>query len=122
MMEQLKAGQFDGLVIYATDRLYRSTRELEDLMDLFEERKFSVQAVRSGSLDLGSPEGRNIARILVFINGSESEKTSSRLHRKALAMAMKGQPRSPGGRTFGYKKGGLVIDEREATPLREITQ
>ena len=90
-MEQLKEGQFDGLVIYATDRLYRSTRELENLIDLFEKRKLMVKAVHSGDLDLGSPKGRSIARILVSINRGESEKASARIKRRALDTGNEGR-------------------------------
>lgn len=122
MMDQLKAGEFDALVIYATDRLYRSTRELEDLIDLYEIRPLAFKTVRSGDLDLGSPEGRSMARILVSISRAESEKTSSRLKRKNFEKAMNGEVGSTGSRPFGYQRGSMLIEEREATALREVAQ
>ena len=53
---------------------------------------------------------------------AESEKTSDRIQRKALEKAMAGETWGTGSRPFGYKKGGMEIEEREAIALREVVQ
>ena len=52
----------------------------------------------------------------------ESQKTFARIRRRALDKAMKGEVWSTGSRPFGYKQGGMVIEEREAIALREVVQ
>lgn len=63
-----------------------------------------------------------MARILGTMARAESEKTSDRGRRKALETAMKGEPWGTGSRLFGYQQESMVIEEREATALREVAQ
>lgn len=122
MMARIKSGEFENLIAWASDRLHRSPRELEDFIDTCEEKKINIYTVKAGNLNLSSPDGRAFARILGTMARAESEKTSDRIQRKALEKAMKGETWGTGNRPFGYMKGGMVIEEREAIALREIAQ
>ena len=122
MMERIKSGEFQNLVAWASDRLHGSPRELEDFIDTCEAAKINIFTVKAGYYNLSTPDGRAMARILGTMARAESEKTSDRLQRKALDKALKGETWGGGNRPFGYKKGGMEIEEREAIALREIVQ
>ena len=76
MMARIKSGEFENLIAWASDRLHRSPRELEDFIDTCEEAKINIYTVKAGNLNLSSPAGRAFARILGTMARAESEKTS----------------------------------------------
>lgn len=62
MMDALRAGRLDALVCWDVDRLTRTPRELEDVVDLAEHRGVALASV-GGEIDLATPQGRLTARI-----------------------------------------------------------
>jgi len=122
MMARIKAGEFEVLVAYASDRLHRSPRELEDFIDICNQRKLEILTVQAGDINLSTADGRTHARILGAFARGESEKTSSRIKRKALEKAMNGEPWSTGHRPFGYQANGLDINIEEAEAIAEVAQ
>ncbi len=64
MVEGIKAGLFDAIVVWHPDRLTRSTKELESIIDLVEATGVAVGTVTAGDYDLATPEGRIVARIV----------------------------------------------------------
>jgi len=122
MMERIKAGEFENLIAWASDRLHRSPRELEDFIDTCEAMKINIYTVKAGHYNLSSPDGRAMARILGTMARAESEKTSDRGRRKALEVALRGENWGTGSRPFGYQEGSMVIEEIEALALRDVVQ
>lgn len=104
MMERIKAGKFENLIAWASDRLHRSPRELEDFIDTCEARKINIYTVKAGHYNLSSPDGRAMARILGTMARAESEKTSDRGRRKALEVALGGENWGTGSRPSGTSK------------------
>src|SRR5918994_7603828 len=64
MFDALNAGEFDVLVAWHPDRITRSPRELEDVVDLVEATGVEVATVTAGDYDLATPTGRMTARIV----------------------------------------------------------
>jgi site-specific DNA recombinase len=101
IVERLKAAEADAIVCYHPDRLTRRARELEDLISLIEATDAEVATVKAGDLDLGTVDGRMLARIVGSVSQRFSENLALDVIRANKAKADKGQPRSNAPR-FGY--------------------
>lgn len=62
MLADLKSGARDAVIAWHTDRLHRQPSELETYIDVCEAVKAETRTVRSGALDLATPQGRMVAR------------------------------------------------------------
>jgi site-specific DNA recombinase len=63
MLDDMKAGQFAALIVWHIDRLYRSMKDLERLIDVADERGVQLKTVQGGDLDLSTSAGRMLGRI-----------------------------------------------------------
>ncbi|HKF88220.1 MAG TPA: recombinase family protein, partial [Propionibacteriaceae bacterium] len=93
--EQLKQGIREGrwttLLVWHVDRLCRSVRDLEDVVDLVNGR-VTVHCAKGGEIDLETPEGRLQARMLGTLARYESEHRSDRVRRALAQAAENGKP------------------------------
>jgi site-specific DNA recombinase len=117
LVEMIRAGAVDRAVVYDVDRLLRQPRQLEDLIDLCEERNGAFQLHNvNGELDLVTSSGRFIARVLVGKAAMESDDLSRRLRRAFDQKAAEGRPH--GARGFGYEADGMTVRQDEADLIR----
>ena len=81
LMADMAAGHLDLVFCYATDRLYRLVRLLEDIITASEVNGDYVPiiGVRSGDVDLSTADGRMHARMLAAVAQHASDKTSERI-------------------------------------------
>lgn len=101
MVADVRAGKVDAIVAWDADRLYRHPRELEDLIDLADDRGLSL-ATLGGDFDLSTPTGRGNARMKGVFARMEMEQKSVRHKRANRQMAENdGRPWWP-SRPFGY--------------------
>lgn len=115
LMTALRAGQYNAVVVYHLDRLFRQPRELEDLLELCESGQIGYAAV-SGDVDLSTPMGRTIARMTVTMANQSSADTARRQARKNVERAANGL--NHGERKFGYNADGVTTNAREAAALQ----
>lgn len=116
MLADVEAGRVQGIVAYNLDRLYRQPRELEDLIDLADERGLLLATV-SGDTDLSTDDGRLFARVKGAVARSEGERKSARIKRRNQQDAAAGRWR-PTYRQFGYTRDAEPL-EPEATLVRD---
>jgi DNA invertase Pin-like site-specific DNA recombinase len=119
MVTAFKDGRLDGLVIWHPDRLARSAREIEDIIDMVEATGIAVGTVTSADYDLTTPDGRLVARIVGAVARKESEDKSRRIRRKHVELADAGKLSGGGRRPFGYRSDRLTIHAGEAKLIRE---
>lgn len=117
MLNAMKNGQFDVLICWHTDRLYRSMKDLERLIDAAESAQVAIRTVQGGDLDLSTSAGRMVARILGSVARQESEHMSERRIRANRQKAEAGKWQSA-NRTFGYTMKGEPL-EPEASAVRQ---
>jgi site-specific DNA recombinase len=103
LLAMVRAGQVRRIVVAHMDRLYRTMKELEELIDLTETGKPEIVSVYSGPLDLSTSDGRAAARILVAISSKASEDTSRRV-RRAVQRRREAGESTGGPRPFGWAK------------------
>jgi site-specific DNA recombinase len=120
MVADIKAGKIDAIATWDADRLYRHPRELEDLIDLADDRGLEL-ATTTGDYDLGTPSGRLNTRMLGNVARHEMEQKSMRQKRANKQMAEAeagGRPWWP-SRPFGYDADPDPVNGRWWTGRRD---
>ena len=98
LMDDLRAGKVERIVVWRLDRLGRTTKGLCQLFDELAERKVDLVSLKDG-FSLASPAGRLHARILASVAEYETE---VRAERVAAGQAV---ARRKGKKWGGSKKG-----------------
>lgn len=118
LLDDIESGTAQVVVAWHTDRLHRSPVELERYIDLSERRSVPTVTVTSGELNLATPAGRMVARMLGSAARYEVDQKSLRQKAKARQLAEQGRVGNGGHRPFGYEKDRLTIRLDEAKWLR----
>jgi len=115
LLADVRAGDVQVVLARDLDRLTRKMREIEDLVDLYDETQIEFDLWR-GHLDLSNAAGQSIARMLGMQAAGESDRTSERMKSQRRDAAMRGEPvRAEDG--FGWKQGRHVA--KEAAAIRD---
>jgi site-specific DNA recombinase len=118
LLADLSAGIGDTLIAWHSDRLHRQLRELEDFIDLINERTIEVHFVQSGELDLATPAGRMTARFQGIVARHESEHKAERIARRRRQQAERGEW-GGGVRPFGWERDGKTPIPAEVAAIRQ---
>lgn len=121
MLQDVKDGNLDAILAWHPDRLHRRVMELEEFAEVVNDHATKVQTVSAGELDLSTPTGIMVARMLGAAAQHEVAQTRSRLLSKKKAMAAAGEYRG-GPRPYGYEKDGVTVRESEAEVVRRATR
>lgn len=124
LIEDVRKGQIDKVVVYKLDRLSRSQKDTLHLIeDVFIKNGAEFESM-SERFDTGSSFGRAIIGILSVFAQLEREQIKERMSMGKEGRAKEGRWHG-GGYTpagYDYKDGGLVVNEYEALQVREIFQ
>lgn len=118
LLADVQRGEVDALAVWHVDRLTRSPRELEDVIDLADRQGLELATV-SGEIDLAAPTGRMIARMLGAAARHEAEHKAERQKRQRRQAAEAGRVAGGGKRSFGYEDDRMTVRESEAALIRE---
>lgn len=118
MWARVNAGEIDVVAVWHTDRLTRSPRDLEDIIDTCQLRDVTIHAVTAGVLDLSTAHGQLQARVAAAFARHESDQKATRVRRKHQELAEMGRPASLGG-SYGYNQDGTVNNEQAAV-IRDL--
>jgi len=120
LIEDVKAGQIDTVVVYKVDRLTRSLADFSKLIELFDKHKVSFISVTQ-QFNTTSSMGRLTLNVLLSFAQFEREITGERIRDKIAASKKKGMWMGglpPIGYDIQDKK--LIINETEAKTVRQI--
>ncbi len=120
LLDDLEHGRADAVLVWHTDRLHRRPVELEQYIDVCDPRGVITQTVKAGPLDLATPSGRMVARMLGSAGRYEVEHMIERQQAAKLQAATSGRWKG-GRRPFGYEADGVTIRESEAAEIRRAT-
>lgn len=105
---QLKQWASDGTVkyvlFYSNSRLTRRPAELEEWIVLHEKTGVTLLSKVSGNDDLGTADGRMVARIKASVDAAEAERIGERVKRANEQRRAAGKPQYGGQRPFGFKR------------------
>ncbi|MEV4345965.1 recombinase family protein [Actinoplanes sp. NPDC049596] len=116
VLRKIEAGGADLIVSWHLDRLTRSMKDLEYLIDLALDRDIAV-ATATGDIDLTTDVGRMVARILAAVASAETERKAERQILANDARVAAGKPQWI-RRPFGYEMDGTIREAEAAAVLR----
>jgi len=119
LLQDLRTGSIDGVVVYHLDRLHRLPRELEEFFDVCKAAGVDDLATVTGRIDLSDPDGQFQARILGAVAKKESDDKSRRIRRKHEELAAAGKVSGGGTRPYGYASDRRTIRPGEAAVIRD---
>lgn len=120
MLEDIRSGRRDAVLIYHMDRLTRRPIELEEFVAVCQAAKVHVRFV-AGDADLMTGDGLLVLRMLAAVAASESDAKSRRMKRKHQERAEKGLPSMGGAnRPFGYMQDRVTVNQFEAQVIRDM--
>lgn len=121
MIEDMKNGKINKIVVYKLDRLTRSIKDLESICTMLEEYNCSLESVAE-EINTDTANGKFFIRMLTILAQLEIERTSERTKFGLVGAAKKGH--LSGRPPLGYKKidndKGIFIDEIQADVVRRI--
>ncbi|MHB1554310.1 MAG: recombinase family protein [Acidimicrobiales bacterium] len=118
LLADVDADTIDAVVCWHVDRLTRSPRELEDVIAHAERHGLDLATV-SGDVDLATPTGRMVARMLGAAARHEAEHKAERQRRERRHSAERGRVSGGGTRPYGYADDRVTLVEPEAEVIRE---
>ena len=124
LMDEVRAGRVDCVVVYKVDRLSRSLLDFARIMEVFEQHEVDFVSVTQ-QLHTGSSMGRLMLNVLFSFAQFERELISERTRDKMGAARRKGK-RVGGRPLLGYdvdpQTKQLVVNEEEAKRVRQTYQ
>ncbi|NQD42481.1 recombinase family protein [Glutamicibacter halophytocola] len=118
LLSDLRAGVIDGMATYDLDRIARQPRDLERLIDIYEDSGRPFSSV-TNDIDLSTPDGIFMARMLVNVANKSSKDSSRRIKRKNLERWENGLPHGS-RRPYGYNKDMMTLHPIEAPIFKEL--
>jgi site-specific DNA recombinase len=119
LLDAIRAGQVDVVLVTEPERVQRETRDLLDYIDVCHPRDVPTYAVRGGSFDLSTSDGRMTAKIITATKEAEVEKIKERA--RAARIHKVGRGEWVGGRRpFGYEADGVTPVPAERDALRRV--
>ncbi len=113
LVEDIKNGEVDVVVVWDIDRLTRRPLELEQFAETCE-----ASGMTEDIHTISGPVALLFARIKGAVAAEEARKTAERVTRKKLELAHAGKPHG-GSRAFGYEKDGITVIPTEAELIKE---
>ncbi len=102
MLEDIKQGKINIILVYKIDRLTRSPRDFYQLIEFFEKYKVDFISITE-RFDTSTPAGRLLRNIMLNFAQFERELASERTKDKMLERAKKGMWNG-GLVPYGYKR------------------
>lgn len=119
VVRMIESGQADLIVAWHLDRVTRSMKDLESLIELAVDRGIGL-ATATGDIDLTTDVGRMVARILAAVAAAETERKAERQILANDQRVAAGRPQWI-RRPFGYEPDGTVRED-EAAAVRQAYQ
>lgn len=120
MLDDLRDGVRDAVLVYHVDRLTRRPVELEEFVAVLDAAKVRQVRFVVGDMDIGTGDGLMVARILGAMAANESATKSRRVARKMEQNAAAGLPHGGAQRPFGYEPDKVTVRKGEAKVIRTL--
>ena len=122
LLEDARAGKFQGLVVLKTDRLSRKLRDILNIVESLKEMGIAFWTIDQG-YDTSTPQGRllfhQLASFADFERNMIVERTMQGLKKRA-ELGKYTSAQSPYGYDYDPKPGKLSINEKEAQLVRDL--
>jgi len=119
MLDDIRSGTVDAVLIYNLDRLTRRPIEFEQFNAIAVEADIPLRCV-TGDMDLGTDDGLYVGRCQAAGAAYESGKKSRRQKRKNEEKAAAGQPHGGYRRPFGFEENKVTHKPDEVEIIRTL--
>lgn len=121
MLEDVKAGKINVLILYESSRLTRDELEHQIVYRLFKEKNIKIYTVAHGWLDLNNEDDIFLTSLLNLLDAREGRKSAKRTKDRMKELAENGLW-TGGPAPLGYKlvDKKLLIDEEKAKIVKDI--
>lgn len=119
MLRDLRSGVADAVLAAHPDRLHRRPIELEEFINLCEEKGVVIRTRHAGEMDLNTASGRLVARMLGAAARAEVDRMIERGRDHKDKMAADGKWRG-GPRPYGFEPDGVTIREDESLVVKDM--
>lgn len=121
MLEDIKAGKINKIIIFKLDRLTRSIQDLENICKFLDKYNCGLESI-SEEINTSNANGNFFIRMLTILAQLEIERTSERTKIGLVGAAKKGHisGRPPLGFTKEKDSKEFIVDEIEADVVRRI--
>src|SRR5713101_4015341 len=119
LLEDVKAGLVDAVIVWDLDRLHRRPIELERFFEVADAAGVRFLASVGGDVDLENGNGVLMARIKGAVAAEEVARVRQRVARKHRELAEAGRD-SGGSRPFGFEADRVTVRDDEADVIREV--
>ena len=121
MLDDLRDGLRDAVIVYHQDRLTRRQIEWEQFVEVLEAAKVEhLRFAAGGAVDVLNGDGLTVARIMGAIASEESRTKSRRIRRKLDEVASAGRPHGGSRRPFGFEDDRITHRPDEADVIRAL--
>ncbi|MEE3126065.1 MAG: recombinase family protein [Actinomycetota bacterium] len=114
MLDDLREGNVDAVIVYHPDRLTRRPLELEQFIQALDAAKVRHVKFVTGDADFTTGDGLLVLRMLAAVAAAESASKSRRVKRKQEQNAAAGKPHRASTRPFGYESDHVTVRPDEA--------
>lgn len=117
LLEDVKAGRVDLILVTKLDRLYRSIRHYLNMMDVLDKHGVGWLAIWEPIYDTTTPQGRLIVNQMMSIAQFEAENTGQRVRQVLAYKVSQGQVNS-GNTSPGFMvQGKRLVHDPETAPI-----
>lgn len=114
LLSDLRDGVIQGVTPWDQDRLLRQPKDLERLIEIYEDHPNYVYATTQGDIDLSTTDGRTMARVMVAFANKASADTGRRVKRVQQELARQGKRHGGNTMHFGWLPDGSVDPDAKA--------
>lgn len=111
MLDDIKAGLYDALVVYQLDRLSRDVRDFANIYALLEEHGVMFISIKE-NIDTTTPIGRAMMYVTVVFAQMERETIAARVTDNMIGLAQKGYW-TGGNPPYGYLRERITVDGKK---------
>jgi site-specific DNA recombinase len=123
MLEDIRDGLRDGVIVYHQDRLTRRPIELEHFVEVVSAAGVSQVKFASGAdVDLANGDGLLVLRMMGAVAANESATKSRRMRCKQAEVAASGKPHGGSRRPYGFENDRVTHRQDEAEAIRVLVR
>lgn len=120
MLQDIRDGDVDAVLVYNLDRLTRRPIEFENFHQTCSTAGVTNVRFVTGDMDLGTDDGLLMGRVQAAFAAKESAAKSRRVRRKMDQNAAEGRPHGGSNRPFGFEDDKITHKRDEVAIIRKL--
>lgn len=120
LMEDIKDGVVDALVVYQLDRLSRDVRDFSNIYSILEEHNIMFISIKE-NIDTNTPIGKAMMYVTMVFAQMERENIAARISDNMIGLSKKGLW-TGGNPPYGYRREKIQINGKEHVTIVSVPE